>query len=75
MGQPRGNKKLQTAFLQELDILLTPEQMETLYAGNGKKRAAARSPRRLWPKAIIPYTFMANTFSVEEKNLILAAMR
>jgi len=63
--------------LFEMDMLLTAEQKQTLFdnAGRLKKRAAISNTRYYWPQGVLPYSFMSNTFSSNDKTQIYAAMK
>jgi hypothetical protein len=60
--------------LLEFDIMLTKEQKANLFdkKGNRKKRAAVKET--YWTKGILPYSFMANDFTDQDKTQIYAAM-
>jgi len=71
----RAKERGKVDELVELDILLTAEQKASLFDkdGNRKKRAAVK--QTYWTKGILPYSFMSNAFSDQDKTQIYAAMR
>jgi len=73
MGQARGRSLAQDEIF-DMDMLLTKEQKEELFKepGNRKKRAALKTG--LWKNGIIPYSFMSNAFTEQDKSQIFSAM-
>lgn len=56
-------------------MLLTPEQKSDLFDKNGERKKRAAVKRTYWSQAILPYSFMANTFSDADKTQIYEAMK
>jgi len=73
MGQAAARPAMQSDFLYDMDMLLTPEQKEELFDSSSRKKRAAII-RTLWKDAVLPYSFMANAFSEADKTQIYAAM-
>ena len=74
MGQARGRSLAQDEIF-DMDMLLTKEQKVELFKepGNRKKRAALKTG--LWKNGIIPYSFMSNAFTEQDKSQIFSAMK
>lgn len=61
--------------LFDLDMLLTPEQKESLFERDGSRKKRAAIKRTYWTKAIIPYAMKSHTFSDSDKTQIYASMK
>jgi len=63
------------ANLMELDILVDPEEYAQLQSGGITKRKATNVEARRWTNGVIPYKFVDNGFSAEEKQKVIEATK